>query len=88
MGPVIEAKQKLLDRLLSDRLPSQDGEGTREDTLIVEEPLKGLIYVVRELIFLLLSIVKYPAPVLLHLKLDAQISTSSTDVGLRFHQCV
>jgi hypothetical protein len=57
VGPVVEAKQKLLDRLLSDRLPSQDGEGTREDTLIVEEPLKGLIYVVRELIFLLLSIV-------------------------------
>jgi hypothetical protein len=88
VGQVVEAKQKLLYRLFSDRLPSQDGEGTREDTLIVEEPLKGLIYVVRELIFLLLSIVKNPAPVLVHLKLDAQISTSSTDVVLRFHQCV
>ena len=56
--------------------------------MIVEEPLKGLIYIVRELILFVLSIVKYPAPVLLHLKLDAQIPASSTDVILRFHQLV
>ncbi len=70
MRPVVEAKQKLLDRLLSDRFPSQDGVGAREDTLIVEEPLKGLIYVVRELVLFVLSIVKNPAAVLLHLKLN------------------